>query len=89
MEEYKDVFVVDATHSNIGIGNNMIPNKSLDITTVPNNDIVFKNSGIEVIFTWEGGKLDVIYDPDKCTDSAKAFFGWLKKVQNMGEKNGD
>ena len=37
-------------------------------------NISFNLNDIEVIFEWKDGKFNIVYDPDKCTESAKAFF---------------
>ncbi len=42
-------------------------------------DLSMNLHGIEIIFKHTNDKFDVIYDPNKCTESAEAFFVCLKE----------
>ncbi len=37
-------------------------------------NISFESDEIEVLFEWNDGEFNVVYDEDKCSESAKAFF---------------
>ncbi len=50
-------------------------------------DISFCVSNVEVIFTWNDGKFDVIYDADDLTNAAETFFKCIKPYLNAHIKD--
>ncbi len=44
-------------------------------------DIAFTFDDAEIIFTSKDGLLDIIYDPNKTTESAKVFIQCLRKLK--------
>jgi hypothetical protein len=62
------------------------PNASLiniaDYDITSHADISFEIDDIEILFNVTDGKFDVVYDPNKCTESAEAFFVCLKEYFN-------
>lgn len=45
-------------------------------------DISFCIGNTEVVFTWDDGKFDVIYDPNDLTKAAETFFECIKPYLN-------
>lgn len=46
------------------------------------SDIAFCVGSVEVVFTWDDGKFDVVYDPNDLTGAANAFFVGMKPYLN-------
>ena len=48
--------------------------------TAPN--ISFCIGDFEILFEWTDGKFNVVYDPNRCTESAKTFFDCMLPYLN-------
>ncbi len=58
---------------------------TVDIITLEDftsDNISFTLNNIEVLFEWKDGKFNVVYDPNKCTESAKTFFDCMLPYLN-------
>ena len=75
----------------VGCDEEILPDAALDVNEglvwiidsgTTSADIMFSGDGPDVIFNWEDGKFDIIYDANNCTQSAKTFIDCMLPYLN-------